>query len=183
MPELHIYEHQTLPPELNCQATSFVRVIWPNIGGGMLRQMFATKLDTLHFMVVEEGLLHSYAAVVRFRLSHAGLDYEACGLTSVFSYPGSRKKGYGHQVVKAATNSIRASSANIGLLLTGPDLEGFYAQSGWESIMSAPLIGVSGTTLEEFSAFRMMLFVSEKGQAGRAAFEAHPLSVYWEWGL
>src|SRR5258708_1659721 len=143
MLELQSYEHHAFPAELNCQAVSFIRVVWPHIGGGMVRQMFATKLDTVHFVLVEGGLLHSYAAVVHFHLTHADEEYEACGLTSVFSYPASRNKGYGQQVVDAATNSIRASGADIGLLLTGSDLEHFYAQSGWETIMSAPLIGVS----------------------------------------
>jgi predicted acetyltransferase len=183
MPELQLYTHQTFPSDLNWQAVSFVRIVWPEIGGGMLRRMFDTKQDTMHFVLVEDGLLHSYAAVVRFQLQHAGQQYRACGLTSVFTYPTSREKGYGQRVVHAATNFIRRSGADIGLLLTGPELEPFYAKSGWEAIMSAPLIGVSGEAQEVLSAFRMMLFLSEKGQAERSTFEAQPLFVDWEWGL
>src|SRR5258708_15155964 len=102
------------------------------------------KVASMLLVLVEDGLLHSYAAVVRFQLQHAGQQYSAYGLTSVFSYPTSREKGYGQQVVHAATNFIRRSGVDIGFLLTRPALEQFYAKRGWEAIMSAPLIGVSG---------------------------------------
>ncbi|GLV61126.1 hypothetical protein KDH_79430 [Dictyobacter sp. S3.2.2.5] len=149
MPEIQIYTHQTFPSDLNWQAVSFTRIVWPEIGGGMLRQMFDTKQDTMHGVLVEDGLLLSYAAVVRFQLQHADQYYRACGLTSVFSYPTSRKKGYGQQVVHAATNFNRRSGADIGILLTGSELEQFYAKSGWEAMTNAPLIGVSGVVLQE----------------------------------
>lgn len=128
-------------------------------------------------------ILHSYAAVVRFRLPHGGQDYDARGLTSVFTFPTSRQKGYGSQVVAAATEAILSSGADLGLLLTHAGLHRFYARSGWEAITSAPTLGPAKEQAQEIHAYRMMLFLSAMGQAGRRAFETEPLYIELGWGV
>lgn len=181
MPELRTYEHHEFPPDLSWQAVSFVRVEWPYVDGGMVREMYGAALRPVHFALVEDGLLLSYAAVIRLRLPHAGEEYEARGLGSVFTYPASRGKGYGGKVVRAATDHIRASGADVAALFTGPELERFYGASGWEAQPGAVTRTGDRDKPEELDASRMMLFLSDKGEAGRAAFGAEPLYVEHGW--
>ena len=125
MTRLLTYRHREFPRGLNWQAVSFMRVEWPFIDGGMLRETYPAAL-------VEEDLLLSYAATFRLRIAHAGEEYEMGCLGNVFTYPGSRRQGYGRRVVGAATRHIRGSGADVAALFCAPDLESFYAASGWE---------------------------------------------------
>jgi GNAT superfamily N-acetyltransferase len=142
MPELRTYEHNEFPSDLNWKAVSFVHTKWPFIGGGTIREMYRTSRTPVHFVLVEDGLHLSYAAVIRMRLEYVGEEYETCGLGSVFTFPSCRRQGYGQQVVDAATHYITASDADVAARFTRPDLEGFYARSGWEALQGAvTLIG------------------------------------------
>jgi GNAT superfamily N-acetyltransferase len=183
MPQVQTYTYREFPSDLNWQAVSFMRVAWPFIEGGALRKTYPDECDPIHFVAVEDGLLLSYAAVIRMGIGHVGEEYETCGLGSVFTFPSSRGRGYGRQVVDAATRYITASAADVAALFTGPDLEGFYARSGWEALQGAiTLIGRKDAP-SVIDAVRMMLFVSEKGKAGRGAFESHPLYVENGWSV
>ena len=175
MPELQIYEDASFPSDLNWQAVSFMRVEWPWINGGMFKQTHAAERNPRHFALVEEGLLLSYATVIHTHLTHAHVEYTVCGLGSVFTYPACRSKGYGRLIVDAATRSIEQSSADLGLLFCQPALEGFYAKSGWQAFKDTPLF--LDSLSQESASLKMMLFLSEKAQAGRAAFETLPLYV------
>jgi GNAT superfamily N-acetyltransferase len=181
MPELVRFPHDAFPPALNWQAVSFVRVVWPWIEHGLLREMYGPQEAPVHFALVEDGLLLSYAAVVRARVAHAGVDYDVGGLGSVFTFPASRRKGYGGRVVEAATAHIRASGADLGLLFTWDALKGFYARSGWEALRGAPMPEGPREAPRASDALKMMLFVSEKGRAGRRAFETQPLHLVHGW--
>lgn len=183
MLELRIYELATFPPALDWQASTFVGVEWPQIGDGLGGRMYGAKPDALRVVLVDGDILHSYAAVVRFRLPHGGQDHDARGLTSVCTFPTSRQKGYESQVVAAATEAIRSSGVDLGLLLTHAGLHRFYARSGWEAITSAPTLGPAKEQAQEIHAYRVMLFLSAKGQAGRRAFETEPLYIERGWGV
>lgn len=179
MPELQVYDQQTFPSHLHWQAVSFIRIEWPLIAGGMIRQTYPAEVEPIHFALVEDDLLLSYAAVIHTRLIHAEQAYATCGLGSVFTYPACRNKGYGRRIVDAATHYIQQSSVGIGLLFAQATLEAFYAKSGWQAIKGTPLF--VETMSEEATALKMMLFVSEKGQAGRTIFETQPLYVPQGW--
>jgi predicted acetyltransferase len=181
MPELLTYQHDEFPSELNCQAVSFMRVEWPWIDGGMLKETYGRSLRPVHFVVVEAGVLISYAAVIRMQVEHAGETYRMLGLGSVFTYPSFRKQGHGRQVVDAATRYVENSDADVAALFCRPALEGFYAASGWEPIKGVATLTGDRDAPEEHDAVRLMIFVSEKGKAGRPAFETQPLYVEHGW--
>lgn len=181
MPELLTFEHEHFPSALNWQAVSFMRVEWPFIDGGLLRQTYPAEDRPTHFAVVEDGLLLSYAAVIRVPIRHAGEEYDARGLGSVFTFPSSRRQGHGRRVVDAATRHIRDGGADLAALFTGPDLKRFYSRSGWEAQEEAKTLTGNRDAPDALDALRMMLFVSEKGKAARRAFETEPLYLESAW--
>ncbi len=177
MVELRFYSSEDLPPDLKWQILSFLRAAWPEGFEGelRLRDWIALPADHPgHVVLVENGLLISHTEVVWRYLDHAGQTYKAYGLSGVFTYPGVRRQGYGKQVVDAGTEIIRASDADIGIFHCAPSLGPFYAASGWIPMTGATsLIGPKSAPAIS-DELMMMLFLSDKGQRGRAAFEQEP---------
>ncbi len=181
MPQLLTYHHREFPPDLHWQAVSLMRVEWPFIEGGLPKETYPAGLHPVHFVVAEERVLLSYAAVIRLRVEHGGEVYGVRGLGNVLTYPASRGKGYGRQVVDAATRYIAASDADVAVLFCEPSLEGFYQRSGWAAIRGAATLTGPREAPAAYDALRMMLFVSGKGKAGRRAFETRPLHIEHGW--
>ena len=179
--QLLTFNHREFPSHLNWQAVSFMRIEWPWIEGGKPRETYSAELEPVHFALVEDDLLISYASVIRFGTAHAGETYRMYGLGNVFTFPSSRKIGYGGRVVEAATAYIRNSDADVAALFTGDDLFKFYARHGWARIKGAPTLLGPQDAPQSLDALRMMLFVSGKGKAGRQAFETQPLHVEFGW--
>jgi hypothetical protein len=82
-----------------------------------------------------------------------------------------RGEGYGARAVAAATEFILNSDADIGMLFTAPELEKFYAASGWAVMPDLGIAYGSAAQPALGDEFTMMVFVSEKGKARRADFE------------
>ncbi|HEV2067722.1 MAG TPA: GNAT family N-acetyltransferase [Thermomicrobiales bacterium] len=186
MCQLLTYPHDQVPPELNWQAVSFMRVEWPFINGGMFRETYPAELRPVHFFVVQDDLLLSYAATFRQPVEHAEVTYEMACLGNVFTYPGARRKGYGRRVVEAATRHIRASDSDIATLFCDPHLARFYAANGWKATPESRTylqgsMRSDGGEQEGVDARRMMLFLSSKGLAGQHAFRTLPMQVPFPW--
>ncbi len=86
MCQLLTYLHDQVPPGLNWQSVSFVRVEWPFINGGMFRETCPVELRPIRFFVVEDDLLLSYTATFRQSIEHAEVTYEMACLGNVFTY-------------------------------------------------------------------------------------------------
>ena len=119
MPELKIYNRgDDLPLPLYYQAETFVRITWADhdeydIDGGLTE-------PAIHIVLAEGNLLLSYASLIWTDLDYTGIRYRCYGLRSVFTFRGFRRRGYGGQVVQAATTLIQQKrDADIGLLWTG----------------------------------------------------------------
>ena len=181
MIQLQTYHHEQFPPALNWQAVSFMRVEWPFINGGMLRETYPAGLSPVHFALVDDDLLLSYAAAFRLNLHHAGMEYEMDCLGNVFTFPGSRRKGYGRRVVDQVTRHILTGSRDVAALFCAPTLADFYARSGWEPMHGSTTLLAGDGKPEVLDALLMMLFISERGRAGRHAFETLPLHVPFPW--
>ena len=184
MPQLHIYRENDIPPDIECQAVSFLRVHWPWTfsGENRLNRHMWRGWNPAPFVVEQERVLISYAVVIETTLDHAGETYETLGLSSVFTYPPFRGEGHGRRVVDAATRCIRESEADVAVLWCEPGLEGFYGESGWVATRESETL--IGTRKEprlkdepDHPSTRMMFFLSEKGKAGRTAFGRQPLFV------
>jgi predicted acetyltransferase len=128
---------------------------------------------SLRVVMANGKSLVSYATVVWRDIELAGRRYQCAGLGDVMTFPAFRKQGYGGQVVKTATDLIRADGAvDVGLLWTAPHNTHFYERYGWEPMPD--LVTLEGDlnapdVLDDEPA--MMLFTSDKGRAGRADFE------------
>ena len=160
-----------LPAHLNWQAVSFIRVAWPWVDKGSLREPYDRTLRPTYFALVSGDVLISHAAAIEVEIEHAGERYRMGGLGNVFTFPAFRERGYGRRVVDAATRHILASHADVAALFCGPRRVAFYERSGWRPVPSAP--GSADA--------RMMLFVSERGRGAQPAFDAEPFQVADEW--
>ena len=181
---LNTYEQADFPAIYNWQAVAFMRCEWPWIFTGDLLYLadpYPADLAPLHFVLTEGDNLLSYAAAIRLNLEHAGQTWSLAGFGNMFTFPPYRKNGYGRQVLKLATDTIRSSDAEIAMLFCDAALEPFYASQGWQTTLSPTRIGTPDQYRPHEYGIRMMLFVSEKSQQHRQAFEEQPVYVAWTW--
>ena len=169
-PALLTFEGE-LPDHLNWQAVSFMRTEWPWIDGGLLRRPYDRALGPTYFVLVVDDLLIAHAATIALDVEHAGQRWRMAGLGNVFTFPSFRGRGYGSQVVAAATGHILAGPADLGGLYCGQRRIGFYARHGWQPVDAPP----------DEDAARMMLFVSPRGQLARSSFEREPFRAPFAW--
>jgi GNAT superfamily N-acetyltransferase len=179
MTEILTYTNADLPETLKWQIVSFMRVVWTDGFNGANRPRDWITRDErhpVHVVLVENDMLISYTGVVWQMLEHEGETYKVYGLSGVFTYPDYQGEGYGRQTVEAATALIRESDADVALLWCEPENRGFYQKCGWAYVEG----GQTVLTNEDgkmmlFGERMMMLFLSDKGQQGRQAFETKPV--------
>ena len=153
------FRNEELPADLKCQILSFQRLVWPEdfTGEDRLRDWIQpARYHPVHVVIVDGGVLVSYAGVTWKELAHAGQVYTTYGLSGVLTYPMFRGQGYGRQVVEAATAIVRSSDADIGLFTCLPSLSGFYAASGWIPMEQAELRS-GPTPIAQPTAERVMM--------------------------
>jgi len=178
MVELLIYPDDQFPADLKCQILSFLRVVfWEGFTGENRLRDWIThpRFHPLHFVLVEEGLAISHCEVVWKFLDHAGITYKTYGLTGVFTYPSFQKQGYGQRVIRAATDFIAASDADIGMFHCEPGLKGFYEGCDWIAMEGAQTYIGARANPVLCNELMMMRFFSARGVAGRPAFESLPV--------
>lgn len=179
--DLLTYTNQEFPADLKCQVLSFLRVVfWEGFTGeNRLRDWItAERYHPLHFVLVENGLVVSHTEVVWKYLEHAGQTYKTYGLTGVLTFPSFRHEGHGLQVVRAASDWIAASDADIGMFHCDPALQGFYARCGWIPMAGAVTLTGPRENPNVSSERMMMQFFTEKGRQGQERFERLP--VYFD---
>ena len=183
MPTLQIYSQSEFPSIFKWQAIAFMRCEWSDIFQGdnlYMPETYPAENRPVHFVLAEDETLISYAAVMQVDLAHAGNDYHVYGFGNMLTFPPFRKQGYGRQILSAATDFIRTSNADVGVLFCDPSLENFYASEGWWTTHSPTRLG-QPEHYEVYTPSRMMLFISEKGLVSREDFERQPLYVDWPW--
>jgi GNAT superfamily N-acetyltransferase len=183
MPTLQIYPQTEFPSIFKWQAIAFMRCEWSDIFQGenlYMTQTYPPENKPIHFVLSEGETLISYAAVMEVSLAHAGSDYHIYGFGNMLTFPPFRKHGYGRQILSAATDFIRTSNADAGILFCDPSLESFYAADGWRRAHSPTRLG-KPDHYEVYQPSRMMLFVSERGLAHKKDFDLEPLYVDWPW--
>jgi predicted N-acetyltransferase YhbS len=128
-------------------------------------------------MMIEQGVLISHADVSERVISHLGESYKLRGVGEVMTNPSFRRTGHGQRAVTAATDYIRTTDADIGMLFTMPELESFYGSSGWEAINTQGITFGDPNQPRFDDAYVMMLFLSDKAKTHRADFEHGPIYV------
>lgn len=179
MPNLmHFPSNATLPAHYGQQIRDFVRIHWFDTyaHNGPHAPVCPEELHPHYCTIVDGPALLSSATAVWQMIEHAGQQYKTYGLSGVLTYPAFRKKGYGNRVVEAATGVIRADpAADIAVLWTGADLDGFYDRWGWEHPSSIVLHVGARDTPRKSDGHLMMLFLSERARQRRPEFEAAPV--------
>lgn len=167
-----------LPPLIKQQIIDFLRIHYPEgfMGENQFRN-WTTDPNILiphHMVMVENERLISHTEIVWKDFAHNGIDYKLYGLSGVMTYPEFQHRGYGTQVLEAATDFIRGTSADIAMFHCDHSLKDFYSGAGWIAIETGvTLIGdpENPTVAEELL---MMLFLTEKGKEHRIDFETIP---------
>ena len=186
MPELLMYPRTRLPPELEWQIISFMRIESPGafVGFDWLKYWACEEGNdhSHHLVLVENGILISHAEIVWKHLNHAGQTYKAYGLTGAYTYPGLRRQGYATRIVKAGTGYIKRSDGDVGIFCCDPSLARFYSRCGWTPMESTRVFIEPEGDPVLVDEMTVMLFLSEKGKVGRGAFEREPVYFgYRDW--
>ena len=162
-----------LPDHLRWQIISMIRIQWHRTVGDYIGpQALPDAWHPSHVVGTAGDAIVSYAGVVWREIEHAGALFRTYGLSTAFTFPALRRRGFGSRIVQCATSRIRqAGDGDIAVLFTIDGMAPFYERAGWQAMpSSAFLIGDRASpTLHE--AVPMMLFVSAKGKRHRAAFE------------
>lgn len=178
MPAITIYpSNDAVPPLVACQIRAFIRITWFDAYQFDLRApLMPDEWHPAHVVLDEQEVMLSYAGVVWQMMQHGGETYKMYGLSSVFTYPAFRRKGYGAQVVEAASAHIEQDiAADIAVLFTDAHLAPYYAPGGWEPVPGITMQTGDPNAPTVYDAFTMMRFLSPKGKTAREAFEREPV--------
>lgn len=161
------------------QAAAFIRTVWSSIDGGLVREPYPRGLEPTYYTIAEGGdPLLNMAATFTTSVTAAGRTWTAACLGNVFTFPAARHRGLGRAAVAAATSDIRDSEVDVAALLCDPELEPFYAGSGWAPTSGSQTLTADGRLLD---SSRMMLFLSEPAAEARLELTTQPMYVSSPW--
>jgi hypothetical protein len=117
-----------LPDHLRWQIISIIRMEWHETAGDYTGpQALPGAWHPSHVAGTEGDALVSYAGVVWRDIEHAGQIFRTYGLSSVFTFPALRRRGFAGRIVQCATSRIRhAADGDIAVLFTMDGMEPFY---------------------------------------------------------
>jgi hypothetical protein len=86
-------------------------------------------------------------------------------------------RGYGSQVVEAASAFLTTSAFDVALLWTDADKAAFYERWGWQHHPSIRTYARDKDAPYLYDAFTMIRFLSTRAKAQQADFENHPVYI------
>jgi GNAT superfamily N-acetyltransferase len=178
--EIHVFPaNADLPDHLRWQIISIIRMEWYETAGDYTGPpALPDEWHPAHVVGTQGDAIVSYAGVVWRDVEHAGRIFRIYGLSSVFTFPALRRRGFGAAVVRCATSRIRQSDdGDLAVLFTAPGTRRFYERSGWQAMPSTEFLIGDRTSPTRHRGVAMMLFVSAKAQRHRSTFEH--ASVYF----
>jgi GNAT superfamily N-acetyltransferase len=181
MIEIIACPEEELSDHLRSQTLSALRAEWPSAFSAApveSTQLNDPALHAMIFSLVVDGHLASHASVPWKMIEHRGEAYTACALSGVLTLPSFRDKGYGEQLVRAATAFMEQDGADVGLFTCDPPLRTFYERCGWSLLEGAWLVG--GTRARPFPSdtlgkLTFGRFISRRGQARKNDFAGTPI--------
>lgn len=179
MYEVQHYRSNELPPILDGQAASFIRLVW-NVGGtgdDRFWRLNDPSGEVEHFVVAERDTLISYVLLRRRTITHMGNTYRLFGLGGMMTYPAFRHEGHGARVAQAATAYLRHSDMDAGMLFTGSSLFPYYEPHGWVPLEREGVYYGDSNQPQFSDSHVMMLHVSDHARNHRQDFEQGDLFV------
>ena len=174
------FERSEIPDAIRSQLISCLKEEWNWIfeGDESFWDMSARFNHPVSFVALEDGLLVSHAEVTHRSLQYVEGVCKVYGLGAVFTRHEFRNKGYGTQVVRAATTSILENDADLGMLFCDESLQGFYERAGWTPAPSLKILcGPPENPWLNEGEVVMCVFPSSLSQSLQAKFAAHPMYV------
>lgn len=174
--QLIIYKNRSeIPSFINQQIIDFLRIVWPDgfQRENRLRNWASNKkYHPVIFCLVEENILISHVAVVWKNIDHNNITYKVYSLSGLFTYPQFRKQGYGRQILKAAKKYILNQDGDM--IMIHSCLSGFYEKEGFEPMPKVVTLIGKPKSPEKYKETAFMIFLSQRGKAGRKDFESTP---------
>ncbi len=178
MPTLSRFTEATLPDPYAHQIRDFIRIRWFDAYQFDLHApIMPPEWQAIFYVLVEEHVLFSHATTVIREVTCAGQTYRGGGLSGVFTYPAFEKRGYGAQVVRAATDSQTADAFDVAILWTSPPLVGFYQKASWEHHPAVEILKGHPDHPEKMDALVMIRFLSDRARANQTIFLTHPIYI------
>lgn len=142
-PLLVIVPAAELPLWLKHQLLAAVRIEWWWVfQGDNTLWDYTRKATEPRYVVLTVGdVLLSFAELNRRVLRHANATYRVDGVSAVYTFPALRRRGYGRQVVEAATATLDAGDGDLALLFCQPALVPFYERAGWARLRCGCVAG------------------------------------------
>src|SRR5437773_7170462 len=139
MRELRSYPRHLVPRDFAIQIRSYARIQWPYVQGqgNEIWDFTARENNPLHFILYDNEVVISHASVNHRPVEFQGETLNCWGLSTVFTYPAFRKGGFASQLVRAATEHIQKSQADLAMLFCGHPLRQFYSTAGWTPMDTA----------------------------------------------
>jgi GNAT superfamily N-acetyltransferase len=181
MSKLLSFPKHLVPRDIAVQIRSYYRIQWPHVharSGSLWNYSADNPLRPVNFVLMEDEALVSHAEA-----NWRGIEFDnqklICGgISGVFTYPAWRGSGLAKDVVRAATDAINQSDADLAILFTGPRLRNFYCECGWIPMDTARILyGDPINPKQDQTGQIMMLFPSAKGSSLHDRLNHEPLYV------
>lgn len=172
-PTIEIYKQEAdIPKVLHQQILDFLRIVWND--GFTEKNLFRTwicrkEFNPVFFLLTSQNILISHLCVVHQQLTHANESFNTYGLSGVFTYPQFRKQGYGLQLVRAATDFIQNTNADIALFTT--TTHNFYEKAGYIRMEQTRLLHGDKSNPQLYPEEIYMQFISAKGKQHKNSFD------------
>jgi GNAT superfamily N-acetyltransferase len=181
VPELKTFPKHLVPRDIAIQIRSYYRIQWPHVlprSATLWSYSPDNPLRPINFVLMEGEALVSHTEANWREIELDGQKLICGGLSGVFTYPAWRGSGLAKDVVRAATERINQSDADLAILFTGPRLRNFYIECGWTPMDTARILfGDAANPQQDKTGQIMMLFPSAKGRALQQRLLSEPLYV------
>jgi len=169
-----------MPRELRLQVEALESQAWPP-NPGIPAHGHDPDLNPIAMVMTVDGRVVSSLAILSKSIVHGGVRFAASGLSAVVTDQALRGRGYGHQLVVAGKEAIRASGADLGIFTCDAPLVGFYEAAGWEPLPETVLIGGTPEAplpSDLFAKVAVGAFFTDHARAHAASFRTARIELY-----